>query len=112
MCTVALGDVLATTGVRIRGDNLGALNVSLDLTSTSPAMNAIAREIAWRRIVNRWQYYLKHLPAKLNDEADALSRLEAVPSREFPVKALHRAPFVEPPAQDDTIWRARLAVGS
>ena len=110
MCTVAFSEVLSESGARIRGDNLGALNVALDLTSTSPAMNTIAREIAWRRIVHRWQYYLKHLPAKLNDEADALSRLQAVPRRDFPTEALQAACFIEPPAQDDRLWRARLVL--
>ena len=65
MVAVTFGDVLEETGALIRRDNLGALSVALTLSSTSPAMNAIAREIAWRRIVRRWQYRLKHLPAEL-----------------------------------------------
>ena len=65
----------------IRGDNLSALNVSNDLSSTSPGMNAIARELAWRKIVLQWKYKVKHLPAEQNDEADALARLTAVPRR-------------------------------
>ena len=58
LVAVAFGNVLETTGALIRGDNLGALNVALNLNSTSPAMNAIAREVAWRRIVHGWQYRL------------------------------------------------------
>ena len=99
-------DVLSETGALIRGDNLGALSVALKLSSTTPAMNAIAREIAWRRIVRRWQYLLKHLPAEQNDEADALSRLEAVPRRSLP--DLGDAVFIAPPDQDSYLWRARL----
>ena len=90
----------------IRGDNLGALSVALKLTSTTAAMNTIARELAWRRIVRRWQYLLKHLPAEQNDEADALSRLVAKPRRSMP--KLGNAKFVAPPKQDDRLWRARL----
>ena len=69
-------------------------------------MNAIARELAWRRIIRRWQYLLKHLPAEQNDEADALSRLEAVPRRDLP--DLGNAVFIKPPKQDDSLWKARL----
>ena len=68
-------------------------------------MNAIAREMAWRRIVRQWQYSLTHLPAELNDEADALSRLEAEPRRDMP--QLGAARFVAPPAQTDELWKAR-----
>ena len=90
------------------GDYLGALNDALSLNSTSTGMNSVAREIAWRRIVRRWQYSVKHPPAEFNDEADALSRLQAAPPRSFRSE-LAQAVFVEPPAQDATLWRARLA---
>ena len=69
-------------------------------------MNAIGREIAWRKVVRRWQYSLSHLPAEQNDEADALSRLEAEPKREMP--QLGEARFTAPPEQDEQLWRARL----
>ena len=71
-------------------------------------MNGVGRELAWRRIVRRWQYSLEHLPAESNAEADALSRLEAVPPRYFPLEALDEASYLQPPAQDAKIWRARL----
>ena len=90
----------------IRGDNLGALSDALKLSSTATAMNTIGREIAWRKVVRGWQYCLSHLPAEQNDEADALSRLEAEPRREMPL--LGDATFVAPPEQDDKLWRARL----
>ena len=89
---------------------MGALNGALSLNSTAPAMNCISRELAWRRIVNGWQYKLKHLPAEMNDEADALSRLKAVPRRLFPIPALQGAKFVRPPKQDRLLWAARLVV--
>ena len=97
VCTVAFGRALRTTGATIRGDNLGTLRVSNDLSSAAPAMNAIARELAWRTIVYRWRYRLLHLPAKQNDKADALSRLLMVPPRLFPTEALTDARFVAPP---------------
>ena len=110
VCTVAFGEVLADTGALIRGDNLGSFNVTLDLSSITAAMNIVAREIAWRRIVLRWQNRLKHLPAGLNDEADALSPLQAVPPMEFPQTVLSEARLVEPPVQEDSLWRARLEI--
>ena len=88
MVAVVFGDALRFAGALIRGDNLSALNVALNLKSTSAAMNALAREVAWRRPVFGWQHRLKHLPAEQNDEADALSRLYAVPSCNFPSEEL------------------------
>jgi hypothetical protein len=108
LSAVTFSKVLETTGAIIKGDNLGALNVSLGLRSTSPKMNCIAREIAWRKIVLRWQYRLQHLPAELNEEADALSRLRAIPRKPFPKECLQGSAFVNPPAQDEELWKARL----
>ena len=107
---VTYNDVLSDTGALIRGDNLGALNGALSLDSTAPAMNCISRGLAWRRIVNGWQHKLKHLPAEMNDEADALSRLKAVPQRLFPISALQGSKFVRPPKQDMLLWPARLVL--
>ena len=108
VCAVTFGKVLTETGACIRGDNLAALNVSNDMASTKPAMNAIARELAWRKIIYKWRYKLQHLPAEQNDEADALSRLTAIPRRGFPQKALESAISVTPPKQDKLLWRTRL----
>ena len=109
MVAVAFDRELSTTGALIRGGNLGALNDALSLNSTAAGLYTIARELEWRRIVPRWQHSLKHLPAEANDEADALSSLKVVPPRNFPVKALGEAAFVDPPAQDPRLWRVRLA---
>ena len=97
---------MTETGASIRGDNLGALSDALKLSSTAAAMNTIGREIAWRRVVRQWQYSLTHLPAEQNDEADALSRLEAVPPRVMPL--LGDAVFTAPPEQNEQLWKARL----
>ena len=110
MVAVTFDQVLSSTGALIRGDNLGALNDALSLNPTAAGMNSIARELRWRRLVSKWQYLLKHLPAELNHEADALSRLKAVPRRAFPKTALGSAKFVSPPAQDAHLWRVRLAL--
>ena len=101
-------EMISEEGALIRGDNLGALSVALKLSSTTPAMNVIARELAWRRIVRHWQYLLKHLPAEVNDEADALSRLEAEPRRDMP--ALGEAIYVAPPVQDARLWRCQFPI--
>ena len=104
---VAFEDTLTSTGACIMGDNLGALNDALNLKSTVPSMNAVARELAWRRIARRWHYELAHLPKERNDEADALSRLQAVPAREVPMN-LHGSRYYQPPEQTTELWKARL----
>ena len=108
MVAVTFDQELSSTGASIRGGNLGALNDALSLDSTAAGMRSIARELSWRRIVRKWQYSWKHLPAELNDEADALSRLKGAPPRKFPKNALGSAAFVSPPAQDSQLWRVRL----
>ena len=110
MVAVTFDQVLSSTGALIRGDKLGTLSDALSLDSTAAGMNSIATELGWRRIVRKWQYSLKHLPAELNDEADALSRLKEAPPRSFPKTALGSATFVRPPAQDSQLWRVRLAL--
>ena len=55
VCAITFGKVLTETGACIRGGNLAALNVPNDMASTKPAMNAIARELAWRKIIYKWR---------------------------------------------------------
>ena len=50
------------------------------------------------------------MPAEENDEADALSRLEAEPKREFPSEALQSSTFVAPPPQNESLWKVRLVL--
>ena len=106
MVAKTFSTTLSESGALIRGDNMGALSDALKLASTTRAMNAIAREIAPRKVVRQWQYSLQHLPAEQNDEADALSTLEAVPRRAMP--QLGNAHFTAPPEQNEMLWRARL----
>ena len=100
MVAVTFDQELSSTGALIRGDNLGALYDALSLDSTAAGMNSIPRELGLRKIFRKWQYSLKRFPAEPNDEADALSRLKAIPPRTFPKTALGSATFVRPPAQD------------
>lgn len=107
---VTFDEILSTTGALIRGDNIGALNDALTLKPTAPGMNSIARELGWRRIVSRWQYKLSHLPPESNAEADALSRLRAVPRSDFPEEVLGSVEFIKPLAQDDRLASSTLRV--
>ena len=64
----------------------------------------VAREIAWRRAAYRWRAIYQHCPAELNDVADALSRLEAVPPRGIP-KLLRDVPRTEVMPLEE-LWQA------
>ena len=110
MVCLTFASSLENSGAVILGDNLASLNEALNLKSTVPIMNTVARELAWRKIAMKWQYKLEHLPAELNDEADCLSRLFAVPSKPLPQEELRGAHFVTPPAQNEHIWKARIVV--
>ena len=109
MVLVTSDCTLRKSGAVIKGDNLSSLNEALWLKSTVPGMNTISREISWRKVAYRWQYDLAHLPSELNDEADALSRLYAVPKREMPIDLLKTSSFVAPPQQTASLWRARIS---
>ena len=109
MVLVTFDNTLRKSGAVIKGDNLSSLNEALRLKSTVPGMNTISREISWRKVAYRWQYDLAHLPSELNDEADALSRLYAVPKREMPIDLLKTSSFVAPPQQTASLWRARIS---
>ena len=110
MVCLTFASILENSGAVILGDNLASLNEALNLKSTVPIMNTVARELAWRKIAMKWQYKLEHLPSELNDEADCLSRLCAVPPRPLPKDELRGAHFVSPPAQNDNIWKDRIVV--
>jgi len=109
MVCITFSSTLATTGAVVKGDNLSSLNEALKVKSTIVTMNSISRELTWRKVALRWRYCLQHLPAELNDEADALSRLAAEPRRELPVQALRRAKFAHLPRQTASFWRARIS---
>ena len=77
------GDSGAEKLLYVYGDNVGALQCAQDLKGRGP-MLLISRELAWRRVRHRWEFELAHLPAELNGDADALSRVHAEPPTPLP----------------------------
>ena len=67
-------------------------------------MNAIARELSWRKVAYRWNFRVAHLPAQFNGLADDLSRLYADPPHLFP-SALAQCRQCAAPSQA-VIWQA------
>ena len=66
----------------IHGDNVAALH-ALSLKGKGD-MNAVAREISWRKARFFWEFDVHHIPSEQNHIADALSRLSAVHASAFP----------------------------
>jgi len=75
------------SGLLLLGDNLSSLAGILNLRGRGGALNAITKEIAWRRVRYGWRFAAGHLPTERNKLADSLSRV-AAPSgseqRSFP----------------------------
>ena len=90
----------------LMGDNIGALTGAAHFRGRRE-LNAVTREISWRKAAFQWSYVVAHLPSEANDWADSLSRLAAVPPKPFP-QALRAAQAVPPPALD-VIWRTWVA---
>jgi len=73
------------TAVRVKNDNMAALQLSLSLASGSPELNAIGAELALDIALQRYSITLAgHIPGVSNDTADALSRLSAPVPRPMP----------------------------
>ena len=85
------------------GDNIGALQDAISLRGKG-AMNVVAREISWRRAKWPMHFDCAHLPKEHNVDADALSRLAAVPPCAPPLFTLHVRRAELPPW--DRVWRA------
>ena len=86
----------------VLGDNAASLADALHLAGTKE-MQAIARELAWRKARREWQYAMGHLPSEVNGPADALSRLEAPEPAEFP-HWLEGVPMARLPPLE-TLWQ-------
>ena len=56
------------------GDNVASLQLALSHKGQG-SIAVVARELAWRKARNLWQYAVAHLPAEANKLADRLSRL-------------------------------------
>ena len=71
--------------VRVKSDNVGALRMLLNLTSSSDPLSIIAREVALDIASDNYQISeLEHVPGITNVAADALSRLWAPQSEPLP----------------------------
>ena len=71
--------------VRVKSDNVGALRMLLNLTSSSDPLSIIAREVALDIAADNYQISeLEHVPGITNVAADALSRLWAPQSEPLP----------------------------
>ena len=95
-------------GVLVGGDNLTSLQNLLGLRSSKTDLNAICREISWRKVLDGWRVFPVHYPKEVNTVADALSRLCAPDPSPRPTAALLGASLRIPPAQDDSLWLARF----
>ena len=77
------GHLSTTSIITIVGDNIAALSNSISMKGGGQ-LNAVARELSWRKVAYRWHFQVAHLPSELNVWADALSRLFADPPHVFP----------------------------
>jgi len=107
LCLLAFGTDTRRTGLVILGDNLASLNLALSLKGHR-VLGKTSREIAWRQIRQGWRYMCGHLPAELNDTADALSRMAAPAEKARALPAvLQGVRQMTPPVLMD-IWTAGL----
>ena len=89
----------------VMGDALGQLNASAALRGKGP-IQAVSREIAWRRAALGWRLLFQHRPSELNGLCDALSRIHAPEALALPAE-LSSAQKIRPPA-DHEVWLAWL----
>ena len=76
MSMIAWKSFFAEGSVLIIGDNMPALQNSLDLKGCGGLMTVV-RDIAWRKARCRWHYDVGHLPSEHNKAPDILSRVAA-----------------------------------
>ena len=89
----------------VRSDSLSALRSMVKLTSTSPALNIIARELALDAVLGLYSIGLAvHIPGVSNTLPDDLSRMWAPKPHLFPA-ALGGIPESTPPPRDREFWR-------
>ena len=93
---------------RVRSDSLSALRAMVKMASRSPALNAIARELALDSVLGLYRVGLAtHVPGIANLTADDLSRMWAPDPHAFPeaLRGVHREHV---PPRDSTFWKATL----
>ena len=84
LCLMTWGHHSVTESILILGDNIASLSDALSMKGKG-VMNAVARELSWRKIAFRWHFRVAHFPSELNVWADDLSRIYADPAHNFPV---------------------------
>ena len=97
-------DRFTDSSIAILGDNKAALTNALKLQGRGP-LQAIARELSWRKERRRWSFSVGHLPSEFNEVTDALSRITDPKGAAFPSHALASAVPVSPPRLQD-LWMA------
>ena len=98
------GDRFVDLTVPVLGDNVGALSAALSLRGRG-ALQAVARELSWRKARRRWAFDVGHLPSEHNSVADALSRVADPSGVPWPSWALGGATAQKCP-KISKIWRA------
>ena len=104
LALVVWGDWFVDHSVAVLGDNVGALSGALSLRGRG-ALQAVARELSWRRARRRWAFAVAHLPSEHNSVADALSRVADPAGKAWPGWALREADCVKTPRVSE-LWRA------
>jgi hypothetical protein len=96
------------TFIQVRSDSLGALRMAMKVSSKSPAMNAIAQEIALHMATRDFELaILKHIPGISNEIPDALSRQHAPEPKPFPT-SLEGAKRRMAPERTADFWLASV----
>ena len=92
--------------VRVKSDSLSALRSLVRMSSPSPALNAIARELALDSVVGLYKVgFAAHVPGISNILADDLSRMWAPEPHPFPTELEHVPQDTAPP-RDMHFWKA------
>ena len=96
LCLNIWGDLAVDSTLTLRGDNIAALQDAVALKGRG-LMNAVARELTWRKALFGWQFNVEHIPSELNCVADALSRLYADETASLPASltTVHRVDVPE-----------------
>ena len=90
---------------RIRSDSLASLRALAKMSSSSAALNLIARELAFDSIVQDYEIgFATHVPGIANILADDLSRMWAPNPHSFPDQ-LNNVREEVVPARDNSFWR-------
>jgi len=94
---------------RVRSDSLSALRSMVRLSSSSPALNLIARELALDAVLGLYRIGVAvHIPGVSNKLPDDLSRMWAPSPHPFPAE-LDGVKEVKAPERDRHFWKTMQA---